>query len=600
MFLHSGASLHGHEYNTPSTPQSPQQRNKPFLRSAIPPPILRSSSSVDRPFSPPARSAIRRRPVSELFLRPRSDLLPAAAAETARLSAPSTPVVRFKDPDVEKTPTAATSMTEEEENRSLCESDVSQATASTAQRRSRRPSPRSSTVYLLAQPAPSSINQKTLLKTIRPKLLLQLQELAPNRRPRPTVDVFPAALIAGPLVAARYIHRSPRLFGDKGELGPRDLVLVRSEDYTAEDDEDDDSYANRRQPIAVLSPGRGPADTGELVLENGNRWKWTNQRGNYSFVHVDEHGVSCTVRWVKRSASTTNTTNRESSIFIPGAGGPSCLPASPPLGSDSGSSSEYRYTFSIINPLVRRHPVLATLGPQSLEIYDDYTTPSSSSGKYPPTRPVSGAWDAAVRDAAPVPVEGSTTGRETYTVDEKTKDLIRMTALCLTLRLGPSRDAIDSFPEPQFLAQDSPASTTSSRCSITIMPRRQTTGNMMSAPPSAASLVGGAQPPQPKGLRRAMSTGAAFMMQRKKRQQQEAASTCNIISERDVARTASPSGSKRDASSTVDNSPPRAAPAAAVVVVMEEGITGAAAGPATATVQQKQARRVSWLRKLTH
>lgn len=560
MFLHSGASLHGHEFH-----HNPQ-RKKPFLRSALPAPILRSSTTSEA-HSPPQRLTPRRRPASEVFVRPLSDLLtddllppPARARARAQTSAPTPPVVRFKDLDVVDEPLASPSMTEDEP--SFYDSDASQATASTPRRRGRRSAARSSTAYLVALPAPKLTVKKALLKTIRPRLLLQLQELASGQRPRPTIDVFPASLIAGPLATARYIHRFPRMFGVKGELGPRDLILVKSENYTAEVDDEEEGSQGRRQPVAVLSPGRGQGDAaGEIVLDDGSVWTCSSQKGHYSFVHVDESGASLTARWVRR-----NPAKRISSAPGSRSVSPAASPTPFPGSSDPPPEADYRYTFSIINPLSRRHPILATLTPQSMVIYHDYTTPSTSSGRYPPTRPVSGAMDSMSSSdpLSPLSMNEPSVERETHPVDEDTRKLIKVTGLWLALQLGPApscTEPVDAVPQ-----QDSPAITQSSTL-LGSLPRRQTVSTASSTPPP---------PLQQRCIRRAMSTGAAFIQRRRQKESLETPSGVTV----NMGKMSGMDDANKDE-------------AAAVSAVV-------ASAPPPPVPLQKQARRVSWFKRLTH
>lgn len=558
MFLHSGASLHGHEYNRPSPTNTHFQRKKPFLRSALPAPILRSTTVSSTEIHSLPRSPIeKRRPHSEVYVRPISDLL---TNDTPRPTPPTAPVVRFKDIDVVDAPQSSP-MTEDVP--SLYESDdASQATSSTPRRRRRRALPRPSTAYLLAVAPPKIGTTKALMQAVRPRLLLQLQELAANQRPKPSIDVFPASLMAGPLVSGRYIHRFPRLLGAKGELGPRDLILVKSENYTNDGDEEEESYSGRREPVAVLSRGRGPEDKDEIVLDDGTLWTCTSEKGYYSFVHVDEHGRSVTARWVKRSAPKRVLSAPVSQPMSPQSYSPSTPPNADVADSDS------RYTFSIVNPLSRRHPVLATLTPQSLEIYDSYTTPSASQGRYPPSRPVSCILEPVTsRDSDPPPsplsIEEPST-RETHMVDAYAKKLIIVTGLWLALRVGPTPDppsetgASDSILYPQEPPMSIPSSTCIPR---TAMPRRQTTSIVTTSIP----------PTQPTGLRRALSTGASFMQRRKQKLQQspELASETNVEVEKmkgdDIRKG-------RD----VDE------------------------GDVPGRLLPKQTQRLSWLKKLTH
>lgn len=560
MFLHSGASLHGHEFTTHHPHHTHIQRKKQFLRSALPTPILRSSSTgpPTEPRSPPQRFIARRRPVSDFYLQPIADLL-EDDDDAPRTAATTPPVVRFKDVDVAETPTIKSPMPEDD--LLVYDSDASQASVSTPQRRQRRRRPtveRKTTSFVVALPAPSSVTKKALLKSIRPRLVVQLQQLGTRNRPTPAVDVFPASLIAGPLTTARYAHRYPQLFKAKGELCPRDLILVKAEDYTHDSDDDDDG---RREPIAVFSQGRGQDDLGEIVLDDGSVWKCSSDRSNFSFVHVNENGMTFTVRWVKRSLG-----KRVSSA--PGA---AC--SSPPPNGES-TDSDYKYAFSIINPLTRRHPVLANMTSQSIQIYNDYTTPSASSNRYPPSRPMSMTMEPTSPREPPMSprsMDEAPAQRETHSVDEDTKKLIMVTGLWMSLRLGPAQEPIEpAEPSPAALSSE-PVMSMPSVTSTSTMPRRLTTSN--------ASTY--AQPPPPqRGLRRAMSTGASFLQRRKARESSDTPSGVTVV---DLGKT----GGVESNRNSVVGTPVTAQP------LVEEPA-------ATITPQQKQSRRVSWFRKLTH
>lgn len=572
MFLHSGASLHGHEYNRPSpTNAHLQQRKKPFLRSALPAPILYTASASPVSEVQPSSQTFkpRTRPVSEVHYRPISDLfaddLPRQQPPPPPTTQPAAPVVRFKDIDVVESPASPMS----EDDPSLYDSDASQTTASTPRRTHRKTTPRSSTNFLLAVPPPRTSTKKALLKAARPRLLLQLQELPSNSRPRPSIDVFPVSLLSGPLSTACCVNRFSRLFGAKGELGPRDLVLVQSEDYT-NGQEKEETNSGRRQPVAVIRRGRNPGDKEEIVIEDGTVWTCTDEKGYHSFVHVDEHGRSLTARWVKRTASkrvSSISSNRTSSSSNSNPGmAPNTTDAADP---------DCRYTFSLINPLSRRHPILASLTPQSLEIFDSYTTPSASQGRYPPTRPMSCVMNSGSSVGSESPrsplFEEPFTKRETHLVDESVKKLITITSLWLTLRIGPSgpvapaTDCASDAGASDYSGLYSQESAVGVQPGLTntrtVMPRRQTTSNSMASTPS----------PQPTGLRRAMSTGASFVTRRRQRPRSVATTNDTNMDLDKVKETETGSGPAVDVAAT------------------------AAEGRST----KKQNHRLSWFRKLT-
>lgn len=564
MFLHSGASLHGHEYNRPSPMNAP--RKKPFLRSALPPILYPASASPVSELQPSSQTFKPQttRPVSEVQYRPISDLFADdLPPPTTRPTTSQQPVVRFKDLNPTESP-ASPVMSEEDP--SLYDSDASHTTASTPRRRRPRTASRSSTNFLLAVPPPRATAKKALLKATRPRLLLQLQELPSNARPRPTIDVFPVSLLS----TACYVSYVSRLFGAKGELGPRDLVLVQSEDYT-NGQGGEDTRSGRRQPVAVIRRGRNPGDKEEIVLDDGSVWTCTDEKGYHSFVHVDEHGTSRTARWVKRAA-----TKRVSSISSRRTSSASLSNAGTTPNTADATDPDCRYTFSLINPLSRRHPILASLTPQSLAVFDSYTTPSTSQGRYPPTRPMSCVMDSgssvgSESPRSPLFEEPSFTKRETHLIDESIKKLITITSLWLTMRIGPSGPVA---PSPTDCAsdagasdysgpysQESAASVQSGFTSTRTMPRRQTTSNSTASPPSS----------EPTGLRRAMSTGAAFMARRRQRPQSVATTNDTNVDLDEVVETEKGSG-----------------PAVDVAAAAAEGGS-----------TKKRRSRLSWFRKRT-
>lgn len=499
-------------------------------------------------------------------MRPVSDVLSDRAA--ARRSVPAAPVVRFKEPEPLETPKS--SMTEDEP--SFYDSDASQ-TSSAARPKRRRATPRKSSHYLLAQPAPKRGSKKHLFKNIRPRLLFQLQELPGNQqRPRPAIDVFPASLIAGPLVTARYINRFPRIFGVKGELGPRDLILLKSEDYDtglSDSEEEDEHVGGRREPLAILSPVRGQ-DCDEIVMEDGTVWRATpGPKGSYNFVHIDEHGITQTARWAKRSSSRIvsnpalqnqkNANRLSSSAATLASEGVAAEP------------SDYKYTFSLINPQSRRHPILANLTPKSLEVFEDYTTVSTSQGRFPPSRPMSYNFESAsTRDPPPSPFSADepSTERQTHPVDEKTKKLITVTGLWLTLRLGGAAPESAESGDASAAHAREPSVSISCASRTLKLPRRSTTSNISSNTP----------PPAQSGLKRAVSTGAAFMQRRMMKQSHshstETGSNTVVLPDKHAGMHNVP-GEHRDSD--------------------KETSAGTAC-----TSAQKQTRRVSWLKKLKH
>lgn len=323
----------------------------------------------------------------------------------------------------------------------VSEHPPSSAASSRPGRRQR--TPRKSTTYLFAHPAPKLSRKKPLLNRIRPTLLMQLQKISLDARPLPVIDVYPSSLLVGNVTAPRFNKRFPRLFGINGELGLHDTILVQSDNYSratvgSESEGDDDSFEHRSL-LAVFSPLRR-GDHSEIVLQDGTVWTTTAlPNGSFEFTCTDEHGSTTTARWVRRlSAKRTPATAHDDAHSI-----------------ISTSDAECKFIFSVIDPQSRRHPILATLTKVTLSILDRYTTVSPASGsRYPPTR----AWtqsptshetdtsnDELSHDEDEEPLNGSKMavsivpsikGRTTLPVDDKLKHFIAISSVWVSLQCG--------------------------------------------------------------------------------------------------------------------------------------------------------------------
>jgi hypothetical protein len=432
MFLHSGASLHGHEYsNRPSPPagQHAAQRRNPLLRSAFATPINRASTYSDSR-SPPttAKTATATTPSLK-------------RVRTLSAYSPETPdsVVRFREPEYDFVSAEPTAMSEDEGSLvDISDSDASHAASST--RRRRRRAPRQCTSYLLAQPPPKLGTRQRLLH-IRPKLLLQMQQLSAGQRPRPAIDVYPSSGIANTAIAAHLCKRFPRLGRMRREESIQDVMLMKSDDYDSpaveSDSDGDDDGINKRDLVAILSPLPGQ-DKAEIVLADGTVWVASPRINgtccSYEFTTVDETGHTTTARWVRRQVTKSP---------------PPTMPATPTSDAPAlslntaHSASDYKFTFSIIDPACRRHPIMATLNPTSLEISDTYTTVSQSAGRYPPTsQALASPTNSTSEDGAP-------SDRTTRAVEEWQRLFIQVSSLWVALRHGwvPNFNPTDFIPQ---------------------------------------------------------------------------------------------------------------------------------------------------------
>ncbi|KAI1410668.1 hypothetical protein F5Y13DRAFT_70730 [Hypoxylon sp. FL1857] len=485
MFLHAGASLHGHEYSNRPAPQ-PGQRRNPLLRSAFATPINRTSSyRTSAESSPDERSPPDlRRP------RPLSEHIPKV----------TDPVVRFQEPKCDPTTPKPEAMSEDEGS---IASDSDASRVSSSARRTRRRGPRKSTTFLLAHPPPK-LRTKQRLIHIRPKLLLQMQQLSANRRPRPAIDVYPSSAIAGSLIAP-LLKRFPRIARIKRELSIQDVMLVKSEDYAAhgsgtESDGDEDDLRSR-ELLAILSPLR-TEDKAEIVLADGTVWVATPRFNgtnscSYEFVSVDSNGNTTTARWVRKQVATKS------------------LPVTPTSATSTPttpSTVDYKFTFSIIDPNCRRHPIMATLTNSSLDILDTYTTVSPSASRYPPTSPLLSTPTSASEEN---PFE-----RTTQQVEEWQKTFITISAIWVVLRHGwsPNCKPADFAP----LSVSNPTSPTDSSAAArnrSFSVNSDSTSKLSTPEPGCRRKFPGALRMGDQFLpgtlpRRATSTGAAFMQKR--------------------------------------------------------------------------------------
>ncbi|KAI9780766.1 MAG: hypothetical protein M1839_006554 [Geoglossum umbratile] len=241
--------------------------------------------------------------------------------------------------------------------------------------RARNVTLKSKTSYQLAHPPPA-VHRPRL--GVRPKLLLQLQRLSGAARPIPALDVLPSTVFA-----PRLARSLPRFFTGKDGFHPGDILVMTSEDYASsspsgrgeisESMEDDNLGA--RQLVAAIcqvrkgeGSGRGKA---EICLGSGPTWEaMPLLNGGYELTSKDTDGSTTTVRWVQRKPAN----RRRSSTF---------------QGSTSvRSDDEKRFVFSIISPDTRRHPIVASMNRNTIDISDHYSTSSPSPSVYTPTPPM--------------------------------------------------------------------------------------------------------------------------------------------------------------------------------------------------------------------
>lgn len=520
MIVHSGASLHGHEFSTPPTDQPPARRFA-FLSALRPLSDVEPISRHTTP-APDAADSLPARPVSvEPAHNPRS-----ALAARRRTTSDIGHTVRFREPDSD---VVVHSNAPSEDEESLVGSEVSDQTDASIRLKKRKRGPRKSAKYALAFPAPQLRTKQRAFFHIRPRVLLQLQELG-EKRAIPAFDVVPSSLIAGTLIIPALAKLYPRMFYAKPHLGQNDLLLVRSEDYGVphshhhhphlhhhHDNTDNNSNSKNldHQDVLAVVSTTSDDDTVEIVFQDGSTWTSSRMaNGSYEFNHVNEQGENVKARWVKRSLmspraswGSANTANT--------------APSSP----TTPTAPDSRWTFSIIDPSTRRHPIQGILNSTSLEVFDTYNTMSTSSGIYPPTR----GFGSDMSGISEEDTTSITDERTTLEVTEYTKTLMLATATWVSLRQrGWPASATPKIP--RVVSQR-----VSSGCCLSPsidIPRgidSQVSSATEGMPSQVISATG--QTPTTGRIQRAVSSGSEFM---RRRREAVAASAATTFAEREA------------------------------------------------------------------
>lgn len=310
--------------------------------------------------------------------------------------------------------------------------------------RGKRSAVASKTSFLLAHPPPAIKHRQRF--NIRPKILLQLQQISYATRPVPILDVLPSVVFA-PSLARKF----PGIFKGKDGLGADDLVVVNSQNYESpngsngksENISEDDSWDTREIVAAICQPkkrGVGSEGNTEICLNHGPSWDASSlPTGAYEFVSVDEKGRRTVARWVPRPPiSRRRSYNGQDSSSAPLA-------------------DQRRFTFSLINPDSRRHPVIATLSRSSIDVSDRYSIPA-------PISPESGTFSLPDQSLSVADVRHAhfdekkllkTTMIET---DELLRTLIVITGIWVAFKEGYSPNFKYGKPVASQAAPNSPPS----------------------------------------------------------------------------------------------------------------------------------------------
>ncbi|KAI3333457.1 hypothetical protein F4824DRAFT_490845 [Ustulina deusta] len=490
MFLHSGASLHGHEFSKrgATSAVAPVSLRNPLLRSTLSPPVNRATTL---PSGPPLFRDIDTVPDLK-----RSATYPEPAAQT-----PDNALVTSREP-MNDLPASPSGTMSGDETSIISDTDVSAASSSIRQKR--RSGAQKSTTYVLAHPPPKPRTRQRIIH-MRPNLVLQIQQVTPGLRPKPTIDVYPSFAGARSIMAP-LLKSVPGIAGIKRELSGQDIMLVKSENYTSqvsgsECDYDEDSIM-ARELLAVLRPSK-IEDKAEIIMAEGMVWAATTRSsGNsfsYEFTSVGPMDTTITARWVRKQIVSNS---------LPGT------PTSPNLNSLKPQFSDTKFTFSFLDPSSRRHPVLATLSSTSLNIPETYTTVPQSADICPPKS------QTISPPNSPSQGDQGQTERRTQLLEEWQKSFISVSAVWVALRHSWAPDfRPEDFMPPRTSATFQMEGSSHGR-------RRSLSASADSSPSSQYSEVTGRRK-YSIGMRqhvlqstndlprRSTSTGAAFIQKRR-------------------------------------------------------------------------------------
>ncbi|KAJ5595306.1 uncharacterized protein N7459_001514 [Penicillium hispanicum] len=314
-----------------------------------------------------------------------------------------------------------------------------------------RKSTRSKTSYQLAHPAGHARHKRLKL---RPKLLLQLQQVSQTPRPLPILDILPSTLYL-----PRLARKFPAMFRGRNGLGPNDLIVVMSELYertvasipekqASSEDEDEDQREVVATICQMLQEDARLKGKAEICLNFGPVWEATPlPSGSYEFVAHTEQGVRV-MRWALR-------------------GGRGRRMSAPP-GTQTRDDNK-RFTFSAIDPNTRRHPVMASMTRNRLEVFDQYSTVARSSTG--PTTPSSGMSVVSDMSDAETPLD---TDANVVTLDDGLRTLIIITGIWVAFREGWSHNF--SYGDPVSPTSKTIASPTPSKYGSPTAPMMETDG----------------------------------------------------------------------------------------------------------------------------
>lgn len=266
--------------------------------------------------------------------------------------------------------------------------------------------------YVFAHPAPVFTDHLYLVKHLRPRLYVQLQQPSSDgRHYEPAIDVMSHV----PLTGSKWLFTKMRTCASRVTTreatfpcSKKDIFLLGSSEKSDDDTNEHTGiqhmiptlkYLADRKVVGVLRKD------GQILTGDGKvREASMKPNNSFEFTNLENHGDKSVARWVPAKSQRMRASTTLSQ------------PHSPLIG-------EPTFLFSLINPSTRRHAVLAILSPTQLKIKETYQDPT----KTPTLGDSVDERDGQIR-----------------TVDEETRTLILTTAVWLHLHLGwsPSYKAV--------------------------------------------------------------------------------------------------------------------------------------------------------------
>ncbi|PTB65614.1 hypothetical protein BBK36DRAFT_1169323 [Trichoderma citrinoviride] len=509
MLVHSGAALHGHEFSE----QTDKFWMNPlsFLPNIFSTDLVRQLHAAlpasDDDATPPSRSAS----VKETGGRRRASFNTRRHTTSDLANA-----VKFQEP---------VSDSRSDDVASISGSERTDGSVRLARRKRKA---RSSVRYALAFPAPGLRTKQRNFFQVRPRVLLQLRELTGTKRAIPAYDVIPSSLVAGTLIIPALLKAFPRMFTAKPHLGQNDFLLVRRDDYVPAHGNhqhdgnthgDSSNASDYKEVLAVISTTEDD-DCAKIVFKDGSTWVTSrNAAGSYDFSHINEQGETVKAKWIKKPSLSPRTSWGSANSALDG----SSPPSSPTTPTPDG-----KWTFCILDPSTKKHPIQGILDSTSLEIYNTYATMPSTSGQLPSiAQAIQAEVTGLSEDGTSIAEE-----RSSMEVSEYNKTLMLATATWISLR------------QSGWPASVTPkVSRAVSQCINSGRPQAESPEGINSrASTSQVSLTDGVNSPEDTSttittqapatgrLRRALSSGGEFMKRR--REAAAAAAALALIAER--------------------------------------------------------------------